>query len=146
MNLHRFRVYLPVLILYPLVFLCGEAKGQGERGIHHVKVYHEKGMYGGWPANNGIWRWGNEIVVGFSKGYHKDLGRSHNIDRERTEWNLLARSLDGGITWRIEDPGEEGIYVPKVSFGTQRTDVDIPETRVLAEPINFEHPDFALIA
>jgi len=33
-----------------------------------------------------------------------------------------------------------------VSFGIQRTDVGIPETKQLEVPINFAHPDFALIA
>ena len=29
----------------------------------HRKVYFEPGRYGGWPANYGIWSWGDEIVV-----------------------------------------------------------------------------------
>ena len=37
--------------------------------VRHVDVYFEKGMFGGWPANHGIWSWGDEILVGFSKGY-----------------------------------------------------------------------------
>jgi hypothetical protein len=39
----------------------------------------ETGRFGGWPANHGIWSWGDEILVGFSAGYH-----------------LFARSMDGG--------------------------------------------------
>ncbi|MCA9414372.1 MAG: hypothetical protein KC944_24380, partial [Candidatus Omnitrophica bacterium] len=39
-----------------------------------VVVYKEDGRFGGWPANHGIWSWGNEILVGFSAGYHRDLG------------------------------------------------------------------------
>ena len=71
-----------------------------ELAILHVKVYAERGRFGGWPANHGIWSWGNEILVGFSAGYHKDLGlERHNIDREKPEEHLLARSLDGGMTW-----------------------------------------------
>ena len=34
----------------------------------HVMVYHQPGRFGGWPANHGIWSWGNEILVGFSAG------------------------------------------------------------------------------
>ena len=52
----------------------------------HVKVYYEEGRFGGWPANFGIWSWGNEILTGYSRGYHKDLGPTrHHIDREKPE-------------------------------------------------------------
>jgi hypothetical protein len=83
--------------------------------VEHVVVFKEPGRYGGWPANHGIWAWGDEILVGFSAG-HMDLNapkeaRSgaparHPIDRTKPEQHLLARSLDGGRTWKIEhNPG-----------------------------------------
>src|SRR5438093_13525953 len=79
----------------------------------HLKVYAEPGRFGGWPANHGIWSWGNEILVGFSRGYYKDLGPTrHNIDRERPEEHLLARSLDGGETWTVENPAAQGALIP----------------------------------
>jgi len=37
----------------------------------HVIVYRETGRYGGWPANHGMWSWGDEILVGFSQTYYK---------------------------------------------------------------------------
>jgi hypothetical protein len=114
--------------------------------VKHLKVYHEKGKYGGWPANNGIWIWGNEILTGFSKAFHKDLGQSHNIDREKTEIHVLARSLDGGETWVVEDPGKSGNLVPEALFGTQRTDVPYVPSTELTTAINFKHPEFALTA
>ena len=80
--------------------------------IKHVKVYDEPGRFGGWPANNGIWIWSNEILVGFSQGYYKNLGPAlHNIDREKPEVHKLARSLDGGETWSIEDPARDGVMI-----------------------------------
>lgn len=128
------------------------ASGQ-EASLKHVKVYYEEGMFGGWPANHGVWRWGNEILVGFSKGYYKDLGpERHNIDRQKTEWHLLARSLDGGESWSIEDPGQTGaLVVPDLGedgsyHGTLREDVVPPEVRDCDEGIDFAHPDFALKA
>lgn len=121
--------------------------------VTHVKVYYEQGMFGGWPANHGIWSWGNEILVGFAKGYYKDLGpERHNIDREKTEWHLLARSTDGGKSWMIEDPGETGaLVVPDLGedgsyHGTIREDVEPPDVRDCNEGIKFAHPDFALKA
>src|SRR5207249_3525398 len=81
--------------------------------FRHVTVYAEPGRFGGWPANHGLWAWGNEILVGFSRGYYKDLGpERHNIDRERPEEHLLARSLDGGETWTIENPAAQGALIP----------------------------------
>jgi hypothetical protein len=70
-----------------------------------VTIARDAGRYGGWPANHGIWIWGNEILVGFSWG-HLKLGdpERHPIDRERPEEHMLARSLDGGNTWKLEKP------------------------------------------
>src|ERR1039458_5465249 len=73
----------------------------------NVLVYKEPGRFGGWPANHGIWSWGNEIVVGFESGYfhvRKPGEHEHSIDYGRPAEHLLARSLDGGETWQIEKP------------------------------------------
>ena len=45
-----------------------EEKGTPLPGVHHVAVYDVDGRFGGWPANHGVWSWGNEILVGFSAG------------------------------------------------------------------------------
>ncbi|MGP8243672.1 MAG: sialidase family protein [Bryobacteraceae bacterium] len=68
----------------------------------NVVVFKEAGRYGGWPANHGIWSWGNEILVGFEAGYFKQSQERHSIDWDRPAEHLLARSLDGGQTWTIE--------------------------------------------
>jgi hypothetical protein len=126
---------------------AGETTAPGEPpAVDHVKVYHEPGMFGGWPANHGIWSWGNEILAGFSKGYYKNQGERHHIDRERPEFHMLARSLDGGETWAIEDPGARGQLLTEGGFlhGVPRPDVTIPEMREPEGGIDFTHPDFAL--
>jgi len=53
--------------------------------VRHVKVFHQPGRFAGWPANNGIWQWGNEILVGFSLGYLAPPGKQglHQIDPDR---------------------------------------------------------------
>src|SRR5512134_1925264 len=79
----------------------GEAKGAAPR---HVVVYREPGRYAGWPANHGIWAWGNEILVGFETGWFKYDAQRHSIDRDKAAEHVLARSLDGGSTWHIERP------------------------------------------
>ncbi len=70
----------------------------------NVIVYREEGRFAGWPANNGIWCWDNEIVVGFLLGYHLDKENGHTIDGDKPQVPRLARSLDGGLTWKTEVP------------------------------------------
>ena len=113
----------------------------------HVGVYYEPGRFGGWPANNGIWAWGNEILVGFSQGYYKNLGPElHNIDREKPEVHKLARSLDGGETWTIEDPAKDGIMISrgKALHGTEPDSTRRKPIVRLTEPMDFSQPGFAL--
>jgi hypothetical protein len=114
--------------------------------VEHVVVYHEPGRFGGWPANNGIWIWGDEILVGFSIGYYKDLGDRHHIDRERPERSHLARSLDGGHTWTLEYPPANGYLVPEGVWlhGTPDPDLPVPDLKDCPGGIDFAHPDFAM--
>ncbi|MDE0101359.1 MAG: sialidase family protein [Bryobacterales bacterium] len=115
-------------------------------GARHVTVYYEEGRFGGWPANHGIWNWGDEILVGFSQGFYKDLGDRHHIDRDRPEAHLLARSVDGGETWAIEDPGANGQLLTEgdVLHGTSRPGIEVPELQDSPGGIDFSHPDFAM--
>src|SRR5436190_12095477 len=124
-----------------------QVKETGVSAFRNVKVYAEPGRFGGWPANHGLWSWGNEILVGFSRGYYKDLGlERHNIDREKPEEHLLARSLDGGETWSIENPALNGALIPagKALHGTAPLDLKEPAWRDCPGEINFAHPDFAM--
>ena len=41
----------------------------------HLIVYQEAGRYAAWPANHGIWSWGDEILVGFEIGYPRTVQR-----------------------------------------------------------------------
>jgi hypothetical protein len=121
------------LVLLAAALAGGTLSIEGAVVDKHVMVYYEPGRFGGWPANHGIWSWGNEILVGFSAGYYKDQGPGlHAIDREKPQRDMLARSLDGGKTWTIEDPAEKGV----LDFRAQS--VDCPGN------INFTHPDFAM--
>lgn len=120
------------------LFIAEEAK--------HVKVHYEPGRFAGWPANHGMWHWGDEIVVGYSLGYYKDLGATrHHIDREKPEEHWLARSLDGGRTWTHEHPAEKGFLIPrgKALHGTETPGQTPPPLMELQEPVDFTRPDFA---
>jgi hypothetical protein len=112
-----------------------------------VFIYAKAGRFSGWPANQGIWCWGDEILVGFSAGYHKDLGPvRHNIDRDRPEEHLLARSTDGGKTWAIENPAEKGALIPsgKALHGIPPPGLKEMPWRDCPGGIDFTHPNFAL--
>ncbi len=112
----------------------------------HVQVYYRPGRFGGWPANHGIWSWGDEILVGFTDGLYKDLGERHNIDREAPEIHYLARSLDGGVTWEISDPALQGDLIPEGGFlhGIPRPGIAVPPLRDCPGGVPFTHPDFAM--
>ena len=100
-------------------------------GARHLKVYYEEGRFAGWPANGGVWQWGDEILVGFSRGWLGDPEgeTSHLIDRSRPTQRMLARSLDGGETWEVlEAPFPGG------------------DARRFPADISFTDPGFALAA
>lgn len=131
-----------ILLLLLFLVSCEERST-----IQHVEVYFEEGRFGGWPANHGIWSWGDEILVGFSRGYYKDLGlERHNIDREKPEEHIFARSLDGGETWRIEDPSGDGILVARGNslHGTEPEYPNRKDPVYLSEKIDFTNSNLAL--
>jgi hypothetical protein len=134
------------LLLTALSTLPGEPMLRAG-GAVHVKVYYEAGRFGGWPANHGMWCWGDEILVGYGRGYYRDLGAvRHHFDRDKPEEHWLARSLDGGLTWTHEHPATLGSLVPrgKALHGIETPGVPIPPLQDLTTPIDFTHPDFAM--
>ncbi|WP_168735937.1 sialidase family protein [Cohnella fermenti] len=118
--------------------------------MKHVTIYREPGRYAAWPANYGIWSWGDEIVVGFTSGYHLTEGGFHARDRSRPFTTMQARSLDGGLTWQSEamplrTPGNRGL-----STGEHRDgDSDAAEEENAPVPypgeVRFDDPNFALL-
>jgi hypothetical protein len=116
------------------------------RVLEHVVVYGEPGRFAGWPANHGMWSWGDEVLVGFSRGFYKDLGDRHHIDRDQPEEHLFARSLDGGRTWTVEVPQPPGVLVgtPGMRHGVMPLGAVEERLIDLTEAIDFTHPDFAM--
>ena len=100
--------------------------------VKNVIVYNQPGRFAGWPANNGIWSWGDEIVVGFTLGYHQDKEGGHPIDRDRPQVPMLARSRDGGDKWEILAP----------SFLDAQGHEPAPTP--CPGGIDFAHPEFSL--
>jgi hypothetical protein len=123
--------------------------------MEHVSVYGAPGRYAGWPANYGIWAWGDEIVVGFTVGYHDPAGGFHARDRSRPFVAMQARSLDGGRTWDVAPtpcriPGNRGLSADEhvqpelwtlaaIEQGLENAPAPCPGG------VDFTHPDFALM-
>lgn len=119
---------LPLLLIVPTLL-----SAQSPKVVEQVIVYREADRFAGWPANYGIWSWGDEIVVGFSLGFHRDDKKGgHPIDRDKPRTKRQARSVDGGHTWKIEAPS----FVDE--SGNDRPAVESPGG------FDFTHPDFAL--
>lgn len=86
-----------------------------KKGIQHGIIYYKEDRFAGWPANNGIWSWGNEILVGFVEAPHKAVeGSVHTLDQSKRS-DKYACSKDGGVTWMIEDACEHGQTRPSMS-------------------------------
>ena len=115
--------------------LCASlSAADGPAVLRHIVVYKEAGRYGGWPANHGIWSWGNEIVAGFSAAYYQKTSADvHQYNSSKPEEPRLARSLDGGETWTIEAPPS---LLPPEQGGAKTTS--------LREPMDFLHTGFAM--
>lgn len=57
----------------------------------HVVVYKEPGKFGGWPANHGIWIWGEEIVLGHRQATFKIVKSGHAVDRMAPQFDVQAQ-------------------------------------------------------
>jgi hypothetical protein len=121
--------------------------------LQHVVIYRQPGRYAGWPANYGVWSWGDEIVVGFTLGYHKSDGGFHTRDKDRPFVAMQARSIDGGESWRIQEtpcrsPGERGLSADehmRLDLGVGRALAEADTLMDCPGGINFTAPDFALM-
>lgn len=120
--------------------------------MKHVIVYREPGRYAGWPANYGIWSWNDEIVVGYTLGYHDPNAGFHARDKSRPFVTMQARSLDGGESWEsipmpLHTPGgsiSAGEHMSS-ELAVSQTSEPSDAPMYVQEPINFAHPDFALM-
>lgn len=99
----------------------------------NITIFNEPGRYGGWPANHGLWQWGDELVAGFEVAWFKHPANDHAVDRSKPFECWQARSLDGGRTWKNEND------LPFRMIGKEKPPVP------LAEPLDFTAPDFALM-
>lgn len=122
--------------------------------MQQITIYREAGRYAGWPANYGIWAWGDEIVVGFTVGYFQGGAHYHTRDRERPFETLQARTLDGGRTWNVQPipariPGNRALSSDEHLAPHLHVAPFLDSGPNALEPcpgtVDFTHPDFALL-
>ena len=51
--------------------------------IQNLEVYRKEGEFVAWPANYGLWIWGDEVVVVFSQGFRGEEESLHARDKTR---------------------------------------------------------------
>jgi hypothetical protein len=123
---------LPINMMLAMM-LAGPALASEHQVLkENVVVYKETGRFAGWPANNGIWSWGDEILVGFSLGYFKNNEHGHAIDSQKPSVPRFARSLNGGRTWALEVPS----FLDEADKEREATDPP--------GGVDFTHPNFAM--
>lgn len=107
--------------------------GQQPKHIDYAIAAIEQDRFHGWPANNGAWQWGEELLVGFTQGDF-DAREGHNI--AGIQQSLFTRSTDGGQTWQMFDPDNflDDDNIKWLPAGKKR----------LAEPMNFRHRGFCM--
>jgi len=122
--------------------------------VQQITVYSEQGRFAGWPANYGMWAWGDELVLGFVTCNYARDAQFHARDGNYPALTMQARSLDGGMTWSVaEFPGKtpdgRGLSADEhMAAGLRLAEVidgrggPQPQT----EPVDFTAPDFAFMA
>ena len=117
--------------------------------IQNLEIYRKEGEFVAWPANYGMWIWGDEVVVVFSQGVRGEQESLHARDKTRPFIGRQARSLDGGLSWSDELltgtipggtslSGDEHVIEALQSQPNIVVERDIPG---LDQPIDFTDPE-----
>ena len=136
------KLLLPIALIVLLLVTCTLAPAADPplESVRHVTIRHERGRCYGWPANGGIWTWGNEIVVQYKDGEFLDkrIG-SHDIDYDKPIVWGQSRSTDGGLTW-----AHEAITIGMTEPMGRNEAIVRTVVPKLMKPLNFTDPNVAL--
>lgn len=121
--------------------------------LGRTTVYDEPGRFAGWPANYGMWAFGDEVVLVFLLGHTGPLRGVHARDLSRPFVPVVARSHDRGRTWATEEfvgvvPGARVLsgdehQDPWLQAGPHITDSDFV---ALTSPIDFTDRETLVMA
>lgn len=112
-------------------------------------VYHQPDRFAGWPANYGLWAWGDELVAVFVSGWLGPLTGVHARDKGRPFLPVQMRSADAGRSWTEESwngtipggrdtlSGDEHVDPELQVAPTLSPDAFVP----LDDPIDFTDPE-----
>lgn len=104
--------------------------------IVHGVVHYEPGKFSGWPANGGIWQWKHEILIKFDTGHYLEKPNKHSFNENYPMEASMARSMDGGTSWKLESTELPPFFVLDKSLDMT--------ANTATTPIDFHHSDFAL--
>ncbi|WP_349017722.1 sialidase family protein [Rhizobium sp. 32-5/1] len=123
--------------------------------VAHAEVYRRRGNFAGWPANYGLWNWGNEIVCVFAIGrVGSPDGNFHLEDPCHPFKPAQARSIDGGRTWKQEQfnalvPAAETLSADEhvdETLKARKTIVPAQDLQPLVEPVDFLDAEVIILA
>ena len=89
--------------------------------VTHNTVAIGKTDFFGWPANHGIWKFNDELLVGFEKGIHHYNGPDvHALDRTKPTIRMFARFCPQ-TGWNHEYP-----EIPAIDYENKTPLPDLP--------------------
>ncbi|MDQ8194937.1 sialidase family protein [Coraliomargarita sp. SDUM461004] len=129
-------------LLFPLVSCAGDK--HVDHNVENYVVYHNKSEFAGWPANEGLWQWDNEVLTAFEVATFVETEGDHSIDRNSPKRIVFARSMDGGRTWTTEEHEEilPPAYLGDETLYQQASAASAPKQYLGG--YDFESPDFAM--
>ena len=89
--------------------------------VTHITVAFDEPSFFGWPANHGIWKFDDELLVGFEKGIHHYNGPDvHALDRTIPTIRMFAR-FRPETGWVHEFP-----EIPAIDYENKTRLPDVP--------------------
>ena len=108
--------------------------------MKNVVIFNREGLYGGWPANHGMWSWGDEILLSYQVcGFEIQPGDLHAFARDKDRVTWFSRSLDGGETW---DSAPSRFNEP---CGSNNGEFRRELLGAFSGKLDFSNPDFCLM-
>jgi hypothetical protein len=115
------------------------------RNQENIEVYRKNDHFAAWPFNGGVFKYvGDEIVIGFQSKYCEyrkpyQVGHGYSYPGKPSKY-LLARSFDGGITWKENDIRELN-EIDNIKWRFKFDKENLPKPSA----VDFKNPDLMII-